>query len=89
MPEANQYTFSNKELLALLMKEAGVREGRWMLMANFGVSPGSIGPSPEQVSPGVAIFIGHIGISKAQPDTPEAVTLDAAEIAPKKKGKVD
>lgn len=88
MPEANQYTYTNRELLTLLIQKAGVREGRWMLMANFGITPGNIGPTPEQAAPGVAIFIGHIGITKAQKDVPEAVSLDAAEVnpLPKKKG---
>jgi hypothetical protein len=86
MPEANQYTFTNRELLSLLIQKAGVREGRWMLMANFGLTPGNIGPTAEQVAPGVAIFIGHIGITRAQTDTPEAVSLDAAEVnAPTRK----
>jgi hypothetical protein len=77
MPEANQYLFSNKELLELLIKQADLHEGRWTLMANFGVSPGSIGPTPEQAAPGVAIFVSQIGITRAQKDTPEAISADA------------
>jgi hypothetical protein len=87
MPEANQYLFSNKELLELLIKQADLHEGRWTLMANFGISPGNIGPTPEQVAPGVAIFINHIGITRAQSDTPEAVTADAAVVNPKQSSK--
>jgi hypothetical protein len=87
MPEVNQFIFSNKELLAMLIQAADVREGRWMLMANFGITAGYIGPTPEQVGPGVAVHIGHVGITRAQEDTPETASLDAAEVNPRSRKK--
>jgi hypothetical protein len=87
MPEANQYLFSNKELLELLIRQADLHEGRWTLLANFGISPGNIGPTPEQLAPGVAIFINQIGITRAPNDTPEAVSADAAIVNPKQSSK--
>src|SRR5690606_35801655 len=41
MPEASQYTFSHKELLALLVKAAGLHEGKWMLLVTFGFTAGN------------------------------------------------
>src|SRR5271169_4588225 len=82
MPEANQYLFSNKELLELLIKQAGVHDGRWVLMTNFGIGPGNFGASPEQVAPGVAVVINQMGIQRAPLETPEASSLDAAVVNP-------
>lgn len=82
MPEADQYTFTNKELLELLIKQAGVHEGRWMLMTIFGFSAGNFGPSPEQTAPGAVTVIDHMGIRRAQADTPEELSLDAAVVNP-------
>ncbi len=82
MPEASQYLFTNKELLELLIKEAGVREGRWVLMATFGIAPGNYGPSPDQMSPGTVVAINQMGIQLAGADTPEGMGMDAAEVNP-------
>ena len=88
MPEANQFTFTNKELLELLIKKAGVHEGRWILMTNFGITPGNFGPSPDQFSPGVAVVINQMGIQRAQPETPEPMSLDAAVVNPRTTRKI-
>jgi hypothetical protein len=82
MPEANQYMVTNKELLELLIKACGVHEGRWVLMAMFGFAPGNFGPGPEQMSPGAAVVVTQMGITRAQPDTPVQMTLDAAVVNP-------
>lgn len=82
MPEANQYTFSNKELLAILIKEAGVHEGRWMLIATFNFSAGNFGPTPEQMLPGAVTAVSNLGIQRSQAETPVEITLDAAVVNP-------
>jgi hypothetical protein len=82
MPEVNQYLFNHKELLELLIKKAGVHEGKWMLMANMGFSPGNFGPTPDQMSPGAAVIVLQMGIQRAIPETPPEMILDAAEVNP-------
>jgi hypothetical protein len=82
MPEANQYLFTNKELLALLIKEAGVHEGKWMLAANIAFSPGNFGPTPDQMSPGAVVAIVQMGIQRAGADTLEQMALDAGVVNP-------
>jgi len=82
MPEVNQYVFSNKELLELLIKQAGVREGKWILLANFGFNAGNFGPTPDQATPGALVVIQQIGIQRAAVDTPESMSLDAAVVNP-------
>jgi hypothetical protein len=82
MPEISQYLFSTKELLGVLVKQAGVHEGKWVLMANFQVTPGSYGPAPDQLAPGALFAVTHIGIQLAPPETPEGAWIDAAEVNP-------
>ena len=82
MPEVNQYAFGHKELVELLIKKAGVHEGRWVLMAGFGFSAGNFGPSADQMSPGAIVAITQLGIQRAQADTPEGMGVDAAVVNP-------
>jgi hypothetical protein len=82
MPEISQYLFSSKELLEILIKEANVHEGRWVLMANFGITPGNYGPAADQMSPGILFAVTQIGIQKAPPELPDGAWLDAAVVNP-------
>jgi hypothetical protein len=56
--------------------ESGVREGRWMLTVNLGLSPGYFGPVPKLLAAGVAISIANIGIA------PISVLLKRRAICP-------
>jgi hypothetical protein len=84
MPEASQYLFSHKELLETLIKKAGVHEGKWMILTNFGFSAGNFGPSQDQMAPGAVVVIQQMGIQRATPDAPEAMIIDAALVNPPK-----
>jgi hypothetical protein len=82
MPEVNQYLFKNKEVLEILVKQAGVHEGRWGLMAVFNFGAANVGPTPDQVTPGAIVGLAQLGIQRAVPETPVEITVDAAEINP-------
>lgn len=82
MPEINALHFTHMELLKLLIKEAGVHEGRWLLSLNFGFTAGNFGPTADQVLPGAVITVANVGIAKATPETPDALVLDAAAVNP-------
>jgi hypothetical protein len=82
MPEINQVMYKHRELVELLIKHAGLHEGRWILMANFGFSAGNFGPSNDQMSPGAVVALTHLGLQRAQPDTPEEMSVDAAVVNP-------
>jgi hypothetical protein len=77
MPEVNQILFNHKELLEILIKKAGVHEGKWTIIANFGFSAGNFGPSPDQMTPGAVVALLQVGIASA--------TLDAGIVNPIKK----
>jgi len=83
MPEANQYTFRHKELLEILIKQAGVHEGRWIIMMGFGFTAGNFGPDDEHLSPGAIVGVTAVGIQKAGPDSPDGMVLDAAVVNPR------
>ena len=80
MAKPSQYQLTHRELLELLVKDAGVKEGRWMLVANFGIAPGNFGPSPGESAPGVAFALQKVGIQKAEQNTPDELTVDASKI---------
>lgn len=82
MPEANQYLFSHKELLELMIKQAGVHEGKWVTTANLGFSPGNFGPSPDQLAPGAAVIVLQMGIQRAPAEAPAEMVMDAAKVNP-------
>lgn len=82
MPEVNSYVFKHKELLELMIKKAGVHEGKWALAVNFGFGAANMGPNPEEMSPGAFVAVTSIGIQLAPPDAPPALTADAAKINP-------
>lgn len=84
MADPTQFTWRHKELVELLVKEAGLHEGRWWLMVNFAMGPGNFGPSEEQINPGMVVGIGSIGIQREMPDqkAPSGLVVDAAEVNP-------
>jgi hypothetical protein len=82
MPEANQYSFSHKELVELMIKKIGIHEGRWMLAVTFAFGVTNGGPTAEQIVPTGVVGIQSIGIQKAQPESPDVLTVDAAVVNP-------
>jgi hypothetical protein len=82
VPEISQYTFKYSEVIEALIKKAGLHEGKWQLTMNFGLGAANMGPSPNEVVPGAAVAVVSLGLTKATPESPPALTLDAAEINP-------
>jgi hypothetical protein len=84
VPVANQFTWTYKELIALMIKAAGIHEGRWTVLHNYGFVPGNFGPSNDQMSPGVIVALTAIGIQREVPGAvpPSSLVVDAAEVNP-------
>ena len=82
MPEANQFIFSHKELVEMMIKKADLHEGKWMLLVNFGLGAINGGPSADQIIPTAVAGVQAVGIQRAQPDSPPNLTADAAEVNP-------
>jgi hypothetical protein len=68
--------------LELLIKKAGIHEGKWVLAIKFGFSVLNAGPTPEQIVPTALIGIQTIGVQKALPEAPEALLIDASVVNP-------
>lgn len=82
MPEVNQLFFQHKEIVELLIKKAGIHEGKWVLAVNIGFSAGNFGPTLDQLVPGAVLTVLGIGLNRATPETPDALKVDASLINP-------
>ena len=82
MPEVNSYTFKHQEVLEALIKKADLHEGSWQLTITFGLAAANMGPSAEELVPGAAVAVTAIGLTKATPESPPALTADAAVVNP-------
>jgi hypothetical protein len=79
MPEPSAYTFSHKEIVALLVRHAGVTEGLWGLQVRFGIGAANVGPTDNDLVPTALVPLLDIGIQKV--DKLTNLSVDAAEIA--------
>lgn len=81
---ASFYSFNHKEIVTLMLKEAGVNEGIWTLAVNFRLGAGAFGPTPEEVAPTGFVSIEGIGLQKIDPVPAELPPLafDAAKLNP-------
>jgi hypothetical protein len=83
MSEVNhQIFFQHRDIAELLIKKAGLHDGKWILSVNFGFSPGNFGATPEQAAPGVVVVVMGIGLAQASPESPAALQVDASVVNP-------
>jgi hypothetical protein len=55
MAEPTQFMLTHKQLVELIVKDAGLHDGHWMLSINFGLAPGNFGPNEDTLSPGAVV----------------------------------
>lgn len=82
MPEADRYTFTHKELIVALIKQARLHDGRWQLVAQFNFGAVNIGSLPGSAVPSAIVGITNMGLMKAPADAPPELVADAAEVNP-------
>ena len=85
MPEAQNYAYSHKELAELLVRQQGLTEGHWGIYLEFGMQGGNIPVAAGAMVPVAMVRIEKIGIQRF--DKPNPLTVDAAEVNPKKEPK--
>ena len=83
MPEISQYTVKPKELTEIIIKQADIHEGKWILMVSFGFTATNAGPEGGELLPSAIIGVQKVGIQRAEPNTPPELIVDAAEVNPK------
>ena len=91
MPETSLIRYTHEEVLKLLVKDAGIHEGKWQLTFHMALQTGRmpIGGESDKVYPGAAMIIQALGlqlIEKDVPIQPGSIYVDAAEVNPKKEG---
>ncbi|WP_458069258.1 hypothetical protein [Rhodanobacter sp. BL-MT-08] len=80
MTDAIKHSFSHEELLAIVLKSAGIHEGLWMLSINFGLSATNMSNSnngEENLRPCVMAFVENFGLMRVERPL-QGLTLDAA-----------
>lgn len=82
MPETTHLKFSYQEVLECLIKQAGLHSGKWQLVFSFGITGANIGPNEKDTVPAAIVSITHMGLQKAAPQSPPALTADAAVVNP-------
>jgi len=82
MADITQYTFSLREITEILVKHQGLKDGKWVLGAEFGFNSILGGPTPETATPTVIVQLNKVVLSIAQPDTPDAlnILIDASKL---------
>ena len=84
MTDDIKHSFSHEELLAILLKSAGIHEGLWMLSINFGLSATNLSNSnngEENLRPCVMAFVENFGLMRVERAL-KGLTLDAAIVNP-------
>jgi len=84
MTDDIKHSFSHEELLAILLKSAGIHEGLWMLSINFGLSATNMSKSnngEENLRPCVMAFVENFGLMRVERAL-KGLTLDAAIVNP-------
>jgi hypothetical protein len=82
MPEIKSYTFDHTELAEILIKKLDIHEGLWGVYLEFGLAAANVGTSAESkaVAPAGILLVNKIGIQRF--DTPNNLTVDAAQANP-------
>lgn len=73
MAEATQIMYSGSDILKLMLKDQGIREGNWVLALEFGFSAVTAGPTPETSMPSAIVGVGKVGIQRIDEANPTSV----------------
>jgi len=87
MAETTQYTFSLKEVTEALIKQQGLESGEWMLAVEFNFSATMAGPNATEVKPSALIQIATLQLTRAVPNSPAGLVVDASKVNTKKRTK--
>jgi|WetSurMetagenome_2_1015567.scaffolds.fasta_scaffold699418_1 hypothetical protein len=89
MPETKKIAFNFKEITTMLIKQQDIHEGYWGIYFEFAMVSGlvpfppcraPVPPPDTPLMPAAIIPITKIGITKF--DTPNPLTVDAAQVNP-------
>ena len=67
----------------LLIKQAKINEGSWVVVPEFSFNAGILGANPKESKPGAAVLLNSLQLVKAALDAPAQLVVDAAKVNPK------
>ncbi len=80
MAEASQYSFDLKEVAETLIKQQGIKQGKWVIGFEFNLGAGLIGAGTD-ARPAAFASINKVVLSRHPEGTPEpSFIVDAAEV---------
>jgi hypothetical protein len=80
MDNVSQFQFELMDVAKLLLAREGIKEGKWTLGVNFAIGTTIAGQTEDAARPTVLISVDRIIVQRAEPNTPRALVVDAAEL---------
>lgn len=81
MPEVNNYNFALRELTEILIKNAGLKTGKWTIGLNINFNVGNMGQTQQDAVPGVTMLIESIGLNRVSNELDEGGNIvDASKV---------
>ncbi|HVT04529.1 MAG TPA: hypothetical protein VHL58_14275 [Thermoanaerobaculia bacterium] len=82
MPTTDRYTFQFEEMVEMMVKRAGITEGRWTLSVEFAIGAINVSqPNTEVYKPAAIVPIVGIGIQRvAETDPWTNLMFDAGQL---------
>ena len=74
-----RYSFSMREVLALLIVESGVTEGNWALSFGFSMTAGNMPDLDGKEKPSAVTMLHKIEITRAKPNSTPDLTMSVIE----------
>ena len=84
MTELKQFEYSNKELIAALLRDQGIHEGHWILAAQLAFTAMNIGQLADGSDASPAGVVAVTGIQITNIPEPLPFSVNAADANPKK-----
>lgn len=82
MALTTQRMFSHRDLLEMLVKRAGLHKGRHQLVIAFAFGASNFKDNEGKAMPAATALVAGVGLMEAQPDSPDDLVIDAAEVNP-------
>lgn len=83
MAEIATYNFDFTEVIAALIKQQGLHEGKWTVGVNFGFAAALTGPQPSDTRPAAIVQIQSLQLARVTVEgLPPHLVVDAAEVNP-------
>jgi hypothetical protein len=84
MAEITAYNLELSEVIAALIRQQGLHEGKWTIGVNFGFAAALAGPQPSDTRPAAIVQIQSLQLARVTVEgMPQHLVVDAAEVNPK------